>query len=59
MSHRVLRTWVSDEGRPLSDISPEAYGYLRYAYIEEPRDDLREKMLPLLKGETEFDENDL
>ena len=55
LSHRALRCWVSDEGRPLAEVSPEAYQRLRYAYDREPREDIRANMLPLLEGATEFD----
>ena len=59
LSHRVLRCWVSDEGRPLAEVSSEAYQRLRYAYDREPREDIRANMLPLLEGATEFDEDDM
>lgn len=59
LSHRVLRCWVSDEGRPLSEVSPEAYERLLYAYEKEPREDLREAMKPLIDGETVFSEDKL
>ncbi len=59
MSHRVLRCWVSDEGRPLSELSTEAYEHLRYAYEKEPIEDLREAIRPLLDGKIEFGKDKL
>lgn len=59
MSHRVLRCWVNDEGRPLSKISPETYNRLLCAYEREPREDLRKKMKPLIDGKTAFDKSEM
>ena len=56
-AHRVLRCWVSDEGRPLSEVSLEAYDRLRYAYERESREDLREAIKQILDGEFIFSED--
>lgn len=57
LAHRVLRCWVSDEGRPLSEVSQEAYERLRYAYERESREDLREAIKQILDGEFSFSED--
>ncbi len=59
MAYRVLRCWVSDEGRSLSEISPEAFERLCYAYGREPREDLSCAMKPLIDGETVYGEDEM
>ena len=48
---------MSDEGRPLSEVSQEAYERLRYAYERESREDLREAIKQILDGEFSFSED--
>lgn len=57
LSHRVLRCWVSNEDRPLSQVLPETYERLLYAYGWEPREDLREAMRPFIDRETSFEKD--
>lgn len=55
MSTSVLQSWVSDEQKPLSTLSPEAYALLECVHRIEPVESIKIDMGKLLQGVHDLD----